>query len=123
GLFVDRRSRDSIALACDGVSCLPARIGGSGHGRDSENDRLCRQRPCHRYPGSFPERRKHRRASAPAPLTRPPPAGRAPPPGDKAGEDAAEMKAGVRYFRPEGVEHDVINATDGEYAFIEVELK
>ena len=27
------------------------------------------------------------------------------------------------YFRSEGVEHDVINATDGEYAFIEIELK
>ena len=33
------------------------------------------------------------------------------------------MKGGVPYFRKEGVEHDVINATDGEYAFIEIELK
>ena len=39
------------------------------------------------------------------------------------GENFAEMKKGVPYFRQEGVEHDVINATDGEYAFIEVELK
>ena len=35
----------------------------------------------------------------------------------------AEMKKGVPYFRHEGVEHDVINASDGEYAFIEIELK
>ena len=27
------------------------------------------------------------------------------------------------HFRKEGVEHDVINANDGEYAFIEIELK
>lgn len=39
------------------------------------------------------------------------------------GESFAEMKAGVPYFRKEGVEHDVINANDGEYAFIEIELK
>lgn len=39
------------------------------------------------------------------------------------GENLAEMKGGVPYFRSEGVEHDVINANDGEYAFIEIELK
>lgn len=39
------------------------------------------------------------------------------------GEAEAEMKKGVPYFREVGVEHDVINANDGEYAFIEVELK
>ena len=39
------------------------------------------------------------------------------------GESIADMKGGVPYFRKEGVEHDVINATDGEYAFIEIELK
>jgi len=39
------------------------------------------------------------------------------------GESFAEMKAGAPYFRNEGVEHDVVNATDGEYAFIEIELK
>ena len=38
-------------------------------------------------------------------------------------ETMAEMKKGVPYFRETGVEHDVINANDGEYAFIEVELK
>jgi beta-alanine degradation protein BauB len=40
-----------------------------------------------------------------------------------AGTSFAEMKAGVPYFRNEGVEHDVINATEGAYAFIEIELK
>jgi len=29
----------------------------------------------------------------------------------------------VPYFRNEGVEHDVINAGDGEHAFIEIEIK
>ncbi len=41
----------------------------------------------------------------------------------KEGESVAEMKGGVPYFRGEGVEHDVVNANDGEYAFIEIELK
>ena len=41
----------------------------------------------------------------------------------KQGETFADMKKGVPYFRQEGVEHDVINASGGEYAFIEVELK
>jgi len=39
------------------------------------------------------------------------------------GESFADLKKGAPYFRKEGVEHDVINATDGEYVFIEVELK
>jgi beta-alanine degradation protein BauB len=39
------------------------------------------------------------------------------------GENFAEMKKGVPYFRGEGVEHDVINANDGDYAFIEIEIK
>jgi hypothetical protein len=33
------------------------------------------------------------------------------------------MKKGVPYFREAGVEHDVVNAGEGDYAFIEVELK
>ena len=41
----------------------------------------------------------------------------------KAGASFADMKKGVTYFRQEGVEHDVINASEGEYAFIEIELK
>src|SRR5689334_15092532 len=38
----------------------------------------------------------------------------------KDGETFAEMKKGEPYFRKEGVEHDVISANDGEYAFIEI---
>ena len=41
----------------------------------------------------------------------------------KEGEGFAEMKKGSPYFRKEGVEHDVINANDGEYAFIEIEIR
>jgi beta-alanine degradation protein BauB len=41
----------------------------------------------------------------------------------KDGTSFAEMKKGVPYFRSEGVEHDVINATETEYAFIEIEVK
>ena len=41
----------------------------------------------------------------------------------KQGDNSAAMKAGVPYYRNEGVEHDVVSDTDGEYAFIEVELK
>ena len=41
----------------------------------------------------------------------------------KDGESFAEMKKGAPYFRKEGVEHDVISANEGEYAFIEIELK
>ena len=39
------------------------------------------------------------------------------------GESLADMKAGAPYFRQAGVEHDVINANDIDYSFIEVELK
>ena len=39
------------------------------------------------------------------------------------GTSFAEMRKGAPYFRKEGVEHDVINANEGEYAFIEIELK
>lgn len=35
----------------------------------------------------------------------------------------AELAAGVPYFRQVGVEHDVKNANDYEFAFIEVEFK
>lgn len=38
-------------------------------------------------------------------------------------ERIVELKKGVPYFRPAGVAHDVINANDYEYAFIEVEMK
>lgn len=39
------------------------------------------------------------------------------------GPTTGEMKMGVPYFRKAGVEHDVISANEGEYAFIEIELK
>lgn len=39
------------------------------------------------------------------------------------GTSLAQMKAGAPYFRKAGVEHDVINANDTDYAFIEIELK
>lgn len=35
----------------------------------------------------------------------------------------AELVAGRSYYRPAGVEHDVINANDGDFAFVEIELK
>ena len=38
-------------------------------------------------------------------------------------ESFAELTAGQSYAREAGVEHDVINAHDGEFVFVEVELK
>ena len=35
----------------------------------------------------------------------------------------ADLRAGIPYARDVGVEHDVINANDFEYVFIEVEYK
>ena len=35
----------------------------------------------------------------------------------------AELAAGRSYFRPVGVEHNVINGCDHEFAFVEIELK
>jgi quercetin dioxygenase-like cupin family protein len=40
-----------------------------------------------------------------------------------AGDTLSELVAGQPYFRPAGVEHDVRNANDFEFAFIEIELK
>ena len=42
---------------------------------------------------------------------------------DGAGEKVNELKIGVPYFRNAGVEHNVFNANEGEFAFIEVEIK
>jgi beta-alanine degradation protein BauB len=39
------------------------------------------------------------------------------------GERIAELSLGVPYFREAGVEHDVVNANDYEFAFIETEIK
>ena len=38
-------------------------------------------------------------------------------------ETFSELKRGVSYFRKAGVHHNVINANDIEYAFVEIELK
>jgi quercetin dioxygenase-like cupin family protein len=35
----------------------------------------------------------------------------------------AELTAGRSYYRPVGVEHDVINANDFEFIFVEAEFK
>ena len=39
------------------------------------------------------------------------------------GEVVTELQAGVSYNRPAGVEHNIVNANDHEFVFIEVELK
>ena len=38
-------------------------------------------------------------------------------------ETIAELEKGVPYFRNAGVEHDVINANNYEFSFVEVEMK
>ncbi len=43
--------------------------------------------------------------------------------GSDQSESFAELTAGQCYFRQAGVEHDVINASEGEFVFVEVELK
>ena len=43
--------------------------------------------------------------------------------GPDGGETFAELTRGVSYFRNAGVEHDVINASEGEFVFVEVEFK
>ena len=42
---------------------------------------------------------------------------------DAAGESFAELRRGVTYYRSAGVEHDVVNASDHEIAFVEIEYK
>lgn len=39
------------------------------------------------------------------------------------GNRHADFHTGVSYARPAGVEHNVINAGDGELSFVEVEMK
>jgi quercetin dioxygenase-like cupin family protein len=39
------------------------------------------------------------------------------------GEHIAELEAGKSYYRNAGVEHDVINASDFEFVFVEIEFK
>ena len=38
-------------------------------------------------------------------------------------ESFAELKLGQSYFRKAGVHHNVINASDHDFAFVEIELK
>ncbi len=35
----------------------------------------------------------------------------------------ARLEAGRSYYRPAGVEHDVVNASGHEFAFVEIEFK
>lgn len=42
---------------------------------------------------------------------------------EAGGERIAELKKGVPYFREVGVEHDVVNANEFEFAFVEIEMK
>jgi quercetin dioxygenase-like cupin family protein len=39
------------------------------------------------------------------------------------GDSVSELTAGKSYFRKAGVEHNVVNANDAEFVFIEIELK
>ncbi|MCG8360613.1 MAG: cupin domain-containing protein [Kiloniellales bacterium] len=43
--------------------------------------------------------------------------------GPDGAETFAELTAGQSYFRNAGVEHDVINANDHEFVFVEIEFK
>ena len=42
---------------------------------------------------------------------------------DKAGDSVSELFSGKSYFREAGVEHNVINAGAGEFAFVEIQMK
>ena len=43
--------------------------------------------------------------------------------GPNGEESYGELEEGVSYFRQAGVEHDVVNANDYPFSFIEVEFK
>ena len=40
-----------------------------------------------------------------------------------AGEIVSELKCGKSYFKQAGVEHNVVNASGAEFAFVEIEIK
>ena len=42
---------------------------------------------------------------------------------EEGGSRTAQLEAGHSYARPAGVAHNVINANDYEFTFVEVELK
>jgi beta-alanine degradation protein BauB len=39
------------------------------------------------------------------------------------GEVRADLRTGVSYYRDAGVEHNVVNANDYEFVFVEIELR
>jgi quercetin dioxygenase-like cupin family protein len=39
------------------------------------------------------------------------------------GDSVSELTSGKSYFRRAGVEHNVINASEGEFVFVEIEVK
>ena len=39
------------------------------------------------------------------------------------GEARADLTAGISYYRGEGVEHNVVNANDYEFVFVEIEVR
>lgn len=39
------------------------------------------------------------------------------------GDQSSSVKAGESYYRTAGVEHNVINAGEGHFAFVEIEFK
>ena len=39
------------------------------------------------------------------------------------GETTSQLTAGAPYFREAGAEHDVVNATAGEFVFVEIEIR
>jgi hypothetical protein len=41
----------------------------------------------------------------------------------REGDVETPLRAGQAYARPVGVEHNIVNASEGEFAFVEVELK
>jgi quercetin dioxygenase-like cupin family protein len=41
----------------------------------------------------------------------------------KGGDSVSELTCGKSYFRKAGVEHNVVNASEGEFVFIEIEMK
>jgi quercetin dioxygenase-like cupin family protein len=41
----------------------------------------------------------------------------------KEGDRTADLAVGRPYYRPAGVEHNVVNANDYEFVFIEVEIR
>jgi quercetin dioxygenase-like cupin family protein len=42
---------------------------------------------------------------------------------EKTGNREAQLNTGIAYFRNVGVEHNVVNANEFEFVFVEIELK